>query len=154
MKRLGLTTSVTLLGSACWSVLLIAGAVFLPALSAAGAGSGEEATAAGAVTEVTAAAHSAGTLAGVSGPSVVAVFAVPLLVTLAVGVAAWLRTRRAAMPAAWALTGLLAAFNLLTMASVGLFILPVTVALIVVCCACWSGSDQRAPAATAGERTA
>jgi hypothetical protein len=37
------------------------------------------------------------------------------------------------MPVAWTLTGLLAAFNLLAMLSIGVFILPITAALIVAC---------------------
>lgn len=138
---------MTLLGATCWSVLLIVGAVLFPAYSA----TGEEVAAAGAVTQAPA-AQSTATLAGLNGAGPVAI-ALPLLVTLAVGVALWLRSRRGAVPVAWVLTGLLGALNLLLMASVGLFILPVTIALIIACCTCWPASDRHPPV-TAGERTA
>jgi len=149
MKRLGLTTSITLLGATCWSVLLIAGAILFPAYSA----TGEEVPSVGAVTQAPA-AQSAVSLTGFNGAGPAAAIALPLLVTLAVGIALWLHSRRGAVPVAWTLAGLLAAFNLILMASVGLFILPVTVALIMACCTCRPEGGQRAPAATAGERTA
>ena len=57
----------------------------------------------------------------------------PLLMTLAVGCALWQGSRRGAIPVAWTLTGLLAVFNLLAMMSIGVFVLPVTAALIVAC---------------------
>jgi hypothetical protein len=60
------------------------------------------------------------------------VLAVPLLVTLAVGFALWQGSRRA-LPIAWTLTGLLAAGNLVAMLSVGVFVLPVTAALVIAC---------------------
>ena len=73
------------------------------------------------------------TLVAENGPSVVFVLGIPLLVSLAVGAALMLYTRRGAIPIAWALTGLLALFNLLAMLSIGVFVLPVTGALIVAC---------------------
>ena len=56
----------------------------------------------------------------------------PALVTLAVGSVLWQRSRWA-LPIAWTLTGLLAAGNLLAMLSVGVFVLPVTAALVLAC---------------------
>lgn len=143
MKRLERTTFMALLGAVGWSAVLLAGAFLFPAYSS----TGEEVPAAGAVTEAPA------TLAGVNGLGAVAAVGVPLLVTVAVAVALWLGTRRGAIPVAWVLTGLLTAFTLITMASVGLFILPVTVALIIACCTCQPHGGRQA-AATAGERTA
>jgi hypothetical protein len=63
----------------------------------------------------------------------VVVLAVPFLVTLLVASALLARSRRAALPFAWALTALLAAFNLVGMLTVGVFVLPVTAALVVAC---------------------
>jgi hypothetical protein len=76
------------------------------------------------------------TLVGVNGRSVVFDLLVPLLATVLVAGALWLRHRRGALPFAWTLTGTLAAFNLLAMMSIGIFILPVTAALIVACHSC------------------
>ena len=73
------------------------------------------------------------TLVAENGLAVVMVLAIPLLLTLAVGTALWQSRRRGAVPIAWTLTGLLALFNLLAMLSIGVFILPVTIALVVAC---------------------
>jgi hypothetical protein len=86
------------------------------------------------------------TLVGVNGPVVVVVLGVPLLATVLVGSALLLRSRRGAVPFAWSVTGLLAVFNLLTMASIGLFVLPVTAALIVACAASRPRPQQDAAA--------
>lgn len=75
------------------------------------------------------------TLVGVNGPGAVFAAGVPLLASLLVAYALRLRSRRWAVPFAWTVTGLLAVFNLLAIASIGLFILPATVALIVACAA-------------------
>ena len=81
-------------------------------------------------------AHDTDTLVGVNGPAVVVVLAVPFLVTVLVACALMLRERRGAVLFAWALTGMLAAFNLLAMMTIGVFIVPVTAALIVACATC------------------
>lgn len=75
--------------------------------------------------------HGTETLVDVNGPGVVLVVALPLLVTLAVGCALSYGSRRGAVLFARTLTGLLAVFNLLAMLSIGVFLLPVTAALIV-----------------------
>ena len=74
--------------------------------------------------------------------------AIPLLVTLAVACGLWQGSRRAALPIAWTLTGLLAAANLLAMLSVGVFVLPVTAALVVAC-----AKSSRPPARSPGVLT-
>ena len=84
--------------------------------------------------------QSSKTLVGMNGPGVAFVLALPLLVTVLVGCALLLRGRRGAMPVAWALTALLAVFNVLGMLSIGVFVVPVTAALVV---ACASGSRPR-----------
>ncbi len=74
------------------------------------------------------------TLVGENGWGVLVVMAVPLIVTVVVGFALWRRgAGRAAGVIAWTLTGLLAGLNLLAMLTVGLFMLPVTVCLVVAC---------------------
>jgi hypothetical protein len=69
------------------------------------------------------------TLVAVNGPGVLVVAGLPLVLALAVGAA--LRWRRPTL--AWALTALLGALNLVALLSVGVFILPVTTALLVAC---------------------
>jgi hypothetical protein len=80
-------------------------------------------------------AHGSETLVGVNGPGVAVVLGVPLLATVLVGATLWLRARRRAIGFAWTVTGLLTVFNLLAMASIGLFVVPVTAALLVACAA-------------------
>ncbi len=77
--------------------------------------------------------NSTDTLVGVNGTGVLVVLAVPLLVTALVGLALWQRSRRLALPVAWTLTGLMALLNLLAMLTIGVFFLPITIALIVAC---------------------
>ena len=72
------------------------------------------------------------TLVDENGLGVIVVLALPLLVTLLVAVALSMRARPAAA-LAWTLVALLAIFTLLAMMSIGLFILPVTIALVVAC---------------------
>jgi hypothetical protein len=90
-----------------------------------------------------------GTLVGVNGLGAVIVLGVPLLATVLVGCTLRLHSRRGAVPSAWTVTGLLAGFNLLAMASIGLFVLPVTAALIVACGTCLRGPKQDAAAGAA-----
>jgi len=130
VERLGRTTVGALLVAACWSAILIAGAFLFPANGAAGNESSGSSSI-GAVPHASATAPPPETLVGIDGPRVAAVISVPLLVTLAVGIALWLGSRRGAIPAAWVLTGLLAAFNLVAMLTIGIFVLPVTVALVI-----------------------
>lgn len=119
--RLPRIATVALSVAAAYGMLLVVAGFLAPVyLSTSESSSGE----------VT---HGSGTLVGVNGLGVVAVLGVPLLATVLVGYALRLRSRRGAVPFAWTLTGLLAAFNLLAMASIGLFVLPVTAALIVAC---------------------
>lgn len=120
VMRLGRVAAAALLIAAGYSAALVAGAFLAPMYQSSVSSSGE----------VT---HGPGTLIGVNGFGVVAVIGMPLLVSLAVGCALLSRSRRTAMPLAWALTGLLAVFNLLAMLSIGVFVLPVTAALIVAC---------------------
>jgi len=68
-------------------------------------------------------------LVGDNGFWVLAVLAIPLAVTLLVGLA----LTRGWWWAGWGITGLFVAFTLLGMLSIGVFLLPVTIALVVAC---------------------
>lgn len=78
--------------------------------------------------------HESLTLVDENGSGVLLVIGVPLLVTIIVGYALWRRgARRGAGSIAWTFTGLLAAFNLVAMLSIGALIIPVTACLAVAC---------------------
>ena len=125
---LGRASSVALLGAAIWGLGLVVAGFLVPAYQSTNMSSSGELT------------QSSKTLVGMNGPGVAFVLALPLLVTVLVGCALLLRGRRGAMPVAWALTALLAVFNVLGMLSIGVFVVPVTAALVV---ACASGSRPR-----------
>lgn len=124
----------------CWALALLVAACVAPAYdstsvtsvarSGAAPGSGSV-VADGAVT----ATRTSATLVQENGPAALVIAAVPLLVTLA---ATWALVRRSlrksgAGPVAWSLVGLLAAGNVVAMLSIGVFVLPVTAALILAC---------------------
>jgi hypothetical protein len=117
---LGRVQAVALLVAAAYGVALVIAAFTLPVYDSASSSSSDGSR------------QSSDTLVGVNGPGVALVMAVPLFVTLAVGCALWQRSRWA-LPVAWTLTGVLAAANVLAMLSVGVFVLPVTAALVVAC---------------------
>jgi hypothetical protein len=128
-KRLGRVSSLALVGAAVWGLVLVVAGFLVPAYQSTSLSSSGELT------------QSSETLVGMNGPGVVPVLALPLLVTVLVACALLLRARRAAMPVAWALTALLAVFNVLGMLTIGVFVVPVTAALVV---ACASGSTAGA----------
>lgn len=119
-------------GAAVWSAGLIAFA-FAPMYSTVGSSSSGRTV------------RGTETLIGENGNAVLVVLAVPLAVTLLVGLALLLRSHRAALVIAWGLTVLLGVFNLLAMLSIGLLIVPVTAALALACLA--SSGAVGAPAA-------
>lgn len=120
-RKPGRTSAVALLGAALWGLGLVVAGFLVPAYQSTEMSSSGELT------------HSTETFVGVNGPGTVVVLAVPFLVTLLVASALLARSRRAALPFAWALTALLAVFNLVGMLTVGVFVLPVTAALVVAC---------------------
>ncbi len=128
-KRLGRVSSIALVGAAVWGLLLVVAGFLVPAYQSTSMSSSGELT------------QSTKTLVAMNGPGIVVVLALPLLVTVLVACALLLRARRAAMPVAWALTALLAVFNVLGMLTIGVFVVPVTAALVV---ACTSGSKAGA----------
>ena len=74
------------------------------------------------------------TLVGLNGWGVLLVAGAPLTAAVVTGCALW---RRAGRPSAgvlaWSVTGLLVCFNLLAMLSIGVFVLPATLALVTAC---------------------
>jgi hypothetical protein len=121
-----------LLTAAIWGLVLVVAGFLVPAYRSTSMSSSGEPT------------QSSETLVGVNGPGVAVVLVGPLLVTVLVGCALLLRGRRGALPVAWVLTALLAVFIVLWMLSIGVFVVPVTAALVV---ACASGSRPRAAVA-------
>jgi hypothetical protein len=74
------------------------------------------------------------TLVGVNGWGALLVAGAPLAAAMVTGYALWRRTgRQGAGVLAWAVTGLLACFNFLAMLSIGVFVIPVTLALAIAC---------------------
>jgi hypothetical protein len=118
---LGRASEVALLGASAYGVALVVAAFVAPVYGTDSSSSSGQTS------------QGSDTLVGVNGLSAAVVLAVPLLVTLAVSAALWLGSHRWALPIAWTLTGLLAAGNLLAMLSVGVFVLPVTAALVFAC---------------------
>lgn len=115
------TASIALLSAAVWGLGLVVTGFLLPVYQ----------------TEITSSSGEVvlrtDTLVGMNGGVVGVVLVVPLLATVLVATAVLLRDRRGALPAAWAVTGLLAVFNVLAMLTIGVLVVPVTAALVVAC---------------------
>jgi hypothetical protein len=81
-------------------------------------------------------ANGSATLVGVNGWRALLIAGVPLAAAAVAGYGLW---RRAGRPGAgvlaWTVTGLLACFNVLAMATIGVFVVPVTAALFTACAA-------------------
>lgn len=99
--------------------------------------SSESASSSGEVTRGTA------TLVEMNGAGVLVALSLPLVMAVVVGCALSQRRRRGAVALAWTVTGLLGVFTLLAMLSIGVFILPVTAALIVACGTAGPSMSQR-----------
>jgi hypothetical protein len=118
--RLGRVPALALLVAAAYGVALVVAAFVVPVYDSTSSSSSGETT------------SGSDTLVGSNGLGSALVLGIPLLATLVVGSALWQRSRWS-LPIAWTLTGLLAALNLLAMLSVGIFVLPVTAALVLAC---------------------
>ena len=74
------------------------------------------------------------TLVGVNGWSVLLIAGVPLAAAVVTGYGLWHRAGRpGAGVLAWTVTGLLACFNVVAMATIGVLVIPVTAALLAAC---------------------
>ena len=135
--RLPQTAKIALIAAAAWSVLLLVAAFTFPAYGTASSSGSVDAN--GNLTsseEITGTA----TLVGVNGLYAALLVSIPLAVTAVVALLLRIGVRPARV-VAWVLVGLLGVFTVLGLMSIGLFILPVTVALVV---ACASASKHRA----------
>lgn len=133
VAQLGNVRRVALLVALVWSVALpIAGFTF-PMYSV------EVASSSGTIT------HGSDTLVGVNGPQVVMILLVPLLVSVVVTAALLMRRIRGAIVLAWTMTAALVGLTALALLSIGIFVLPVPVALLIACAAEPAQSRSAAP---------
>lgn len=119
-EPLPFATRAALVVAAVAGVALVVAGFTLPAYRTDEAGSGSGAT------------EATGTMVEINGPGIVAALVLPLVVVAAV----WLVLRLGrswSRPAAWGLTGALALYNVATLTSIGILVLPVTLALVVAC---------------------
>ena len=119
---LGRVTSTALVVAGLWSLVIIVAGFTLPVYAS------ESGSSSGVVTD------GSRTIVGVNGPVAIIVVCVPLLATLLVWGTLVLRARlhtRAAAPVAWLLVGMLAVFTLMSIVSIGVAVVPVTLALVV-----------------------
>jgi hypothetical protein len=122
-----------------WSLVLVVGAFAVPVYSSESCsatldGSGAQAEC----------VSTSSTLVAVNGLAAVVAAGLPLVVTLLAGVG--LRSgSRGGRAAAWALVGLLAVFTVLALLSIGILLLPTTMALVVACAAARLTLDDPTP---------
>lgn len=126
--------SGALLFALVWGVGLAVAGLLVPFYEVSSVSSSGEAT------------GGAATLVQVNGPRVLVVLAVPIVLTVLVAGSLLLRARRGALLLAWTLTGVLAVLNLLAMLSIGLFVVPITAALVVACSTSRTDAEHRSPA--------
>ena len=127
------TSAIALTFALVWSSLLVGAAFVLPVYGTASQSASLDTTTGTSSTEPV--ITGTDTLVGVNGPGALIVVSLPLVVTLLVGAALAARRRRIG----WVLTSVLGFFNLLAMLSIGIFILPTTLALVVAC----AGTERR-----------
>jgi hypothetical protein len=126
VSRLSLGQWIALAGAFIWSLLLLVGASLVPFYQ----GSVESVGPRGRVRSY----DTSGTLVEMEGSGILVVVAVPLAATLLVTLALLAQVLgKNAGPLAWTLVVLLFGFNFLAMLSIGIFLLPTTVALLVAC---------------------
>jgi uncharacterized membrane protein YhaH (DUF805 family) len=116
---------VSLVGAGLWSVGLLVALSTVPAYQTMTASSTGSISTGSISTQ-------GETLVGENGAWVLIVLAVPLAATLLVAVALLVR-RRSTLWMACVITGVLALLNLPAMLTIGIFVLPVTGALVVAC---------------------
>jgi hypothetical protein len=120
--RLGRVERISLAIALVWGIGLIIAALALPAYQSSGASSSG------------ASAVGSATLVAVNGWHALIVAAAPLTAAVLTGSALLRRAgREGAGVLAWIVVGLLIGFTVLGMLSVGVFVLPATIALVVAC---------------------
>jgi len=121
-SRFGRPERVSLTIALVWGAGLVIAALAAPVYQTSGASSSGGAT------------DGSATLVGVNGWGALIAASAPLVAALLIGGLLWQRAERAgAGVLAWTVVGLLGCFNALAMASIGVFVLPVTLALVVAC---------------------
>ena len=121
-SRFGRLERISLAFALVWGTGLVIAAVLVPVYQSSSVSSSG-----------TVAAGSA-TLVGVNGRGALLVAGAPLVAAVVTSSALWRRAgRQGAGVLAWAVTGLLVCFTVLAMLSIGVFVVPVTVALAVAC---------------------
>jgi hypothetical protein len=135
VRRFGRLESISLAVALAWGTVLVIGAVLVPVYQSASGSSSPT------MTNGSASGSSSGTmtngsatLVGVNGLGALLVAGVPLAAAVVTGWALWRRGGQSgAGVLAWVVTGLLVCFNALAMLSIGVFVIPVSGALIVAC---------------------
>ena len=120
--RFGRLERISLASALVWAAGLVIAAVLVPTYQSSGVSSS------GTVTD------GAATLVEVNGWGVLLVAGAPLAAALVIWFALW--RRRGLQDAgvlAWVVTALLICFNVLALLSIGVFVIPVTLALVVAC---------------------
>ena len=129
-------STIALVIAAIWSVGLIIAAAVVPVYQSVSSSTGSPTVMNRPVVTKTSA-----TLLQENGLHVLVLVGIPLLAVAVASLSLGLRRenrRRGAGPVAWTMVGLLAAFTLVSMLSIGITILPVTGSLIFAC-VCRSG---------------
>jgi hypothetical protein len=112
-SRLGRLQRIALVSALVWAVGLIIAAVLLPAYQSS---------------------TGSATLVAVNGWGVLLAAGAPLIAALVISSLLWRRRGRPGAGAiTWVVVALLGCFNLLAMLTIGVFVLPVTLALVVAC---------------------
>ena len=128
--RFGRFERLSLAVALAWGIGLVVAALLVPVYQSSGISSSGTS---GASSSGTMTGGSA-TLVGVNGWGALLVAGAPLAAAMVTGCTLWRRAGRpGAGVVAWTVTGLLVCFNLLAMLSIGAFVLPVTLALVVAC---------------------
>jgi hypothetical protein len=121
---LGRRPSIALLIAVVSSLGFLAAGLMVPVYTEVTSGPGSAA-----VTETSK------TLVAENGSRVVLLLLFPLLATVVVAIALLGRAHSSAIVLAWSVTGVVAVFNLLAMLTIGIFVIPITIALVVACAA-------------------
>lgn len=121
-SRFGRLQRISLTCAFVWAAGLIMAAVLVPVYQSSNVSSSGSGT------------STSATLVAVNGWGVLLVAGAPLAATLVTWYALrWRRGRQGAGLLAWVVIGLLVGFNVLAMLSIGVFLIPVTLALVIAC---------------------
>lgn len=124
-RSLPLTARIALVAALAWCLVLLVGGFTFPVYGTSSSSASIDASGSATSTEVT----STATLVQVNGVTAAVVLGIPLVATLLV----WALLHWRSRAAAWVVTAVLGVLTILALMSVGLFVLPVTIALVVAC---------------------